>query len=58
MEFDPGKIKGIENIKKFLKEIQNGSAMSTFLECGKRTLNVLALLVKNFNAFFFQTLLL
>ena len=55
MEPDPGKIRGIGNIK---KEIKNGSVMPAHVACAKRTCNVLALLTKNCNVIFSWTLLL
>ena len=55
MEPDPRKIKDIGSVKQFfLKKIKSGSVMSAHVECAKHSFNVLALLTKNYNVFFFS----
>ena len=55
----PERLRTVITLTKFKKEIKNWKCDgSPYVECAKRTFNVLALLTKNYNVFFFRTLLL
>ena len=58
MEPDPGKIKNTGNIKQtFKRNKKYGSAKPAHAECANHTLNMLALLTREYNVFFSETLL-
>ena len=47
----PERLKTLETLNKFKREIKDGSVMPAHGECAKRTFNVLVLLTKNCNVF-------